>query len=113
MDLFFEVFIGFVTVFFCFMFWFFDREAYGILAPPSSFEPEFTALEGKVLITGPPGKSQEELRAGFDLGGGKTMKVPWLLCLEKWGATNGERERMKDLGAGAPVTDFEGQDNGV
>ena len=50
--IFFEVFISFVTIFFCFMFWFFDHEACGILAPWSSFEPEFPALEGKVLITG-------------------------------------------------------------
>ena len=73
----FEVFIGFVTIFFCFMFCFFDHEACGILALRSSFEPEFPALEGKVLITGLPGKSQvfnpleEELRAGFDLGKGR------------------------------------------
>jgi len=117
--IFFEVFFSFVTIFFCFLFCFFDHEACGILAPRSSFEPEFPALEGKILITGLPGKSQvfnpleEELRAGFDLGGGEAMKIPWLLCLEKGSATNGERERMKDLGVGAPVTDLEGQDSGA
>ena len=36
-----------------------------------------------------------------------------LATLEKGSATNGERERMKDLGAGAPVTDLDGQDSGV
>lgn len=45
------------------------------------------------------------------MGGGKTG--PWLLCLEKVDATNGGRERMKDLEAGAPVTDLEGQGNAV
>ena len=43
--------------FFCFMFWFFGREACGMLAPRPGIEPTPPALEGKVLTTGPPGKS--------------------------------------------------------
>ena len=39
------------------MFWFFGREACGILAPRPGIEPAPPALEGKVLTTGPPGKS--------------------------------------------------------
>ena len=42
---------------FCFMFWFFGPEAYGILAPQPGIEPAPPALEGEVLTTGPPGKS--------------------------------------------------------
>ena len=55
----FKVFIEFVTVLLLliFMFWFFGREAYGILAPQPGVEPAPLALEGKVLTTGPPGKS--------------------------------------------------------
>ena len=41
----------------CFMFWFFGPEACGILAPRPEIEPTPPALEGKVLTTGPPGKS--------------------------------------------------------
>ena len=39
------------------MFWFFGREARGILAPQPGIEPTPSALEGEVLTTGPPGKS--------------------------------------------------------
>ena len=39
------------------MFWFFGQEACGILAPRPGIEPAPPALEGKVLTTGPPGKS--------------------------------------------------------
>ena len=39
------------------MFWLFGHEARGILAPQPATEPAPPALEGKVLITGPPGKS--------------------------------------------------------
>ena len=39
------------------MFWFFGHEACGILAPRPGIEPAPPALEGKVLTTGPPGKS--------------------------------------------------------
>ena len=41
------------------MFWFFGREAYGILAPRPGMEPSPPALEGEVLTTGPQGKSPE------------------------------------------------------
>ena len=39
------------------MFWLFGRAAYGILVPPPGIEPALPALEGEVLIPGPPGKS--------------------------------------------------------
>ena len=39
------------------MFWFFSREACGIPAPQPGIETTPLALESKVLITGPPGKS--------------------------------------------------------
>ena len=42
---------------FCFMFWFFGREACGILAPRPGIKPTPPALEGEVLTTGPPGTS--------------------------------------------------------
>ena len=45
---------------FCFMFWLFGQEARGILAPPPGIDPALPALEGKVLTTGPPGKSQKK-----------------------------------------------------
>ena len=55
---FFKVFIEFVTMYcFCFMFWFLDHEACGILAPQSGFEPAPPALEGGFLTAGLPGKS--------------------------------------------------------
>ena len=46
---------------FCFMFWFFGREACGILAPRLGIKPAPPALEGEVLTTGPPGKSPAHL----------------------------------------------------
>ena len=42
---------------FYFMFWFFGPKACRILAPRPEIEPVLPALEGKVLTTGPPGKS--------------------------------------------------------
>ena len=41
------------------MFWFFGPGACGILAPQPGIEPAPPALEGKVLTTGPPEKSQD------------------------------------------------------
>ena len=41
------------------MFWFFGCEACVISAPHPEIEPASPALEGDVLTTGPPGKSQE------------------------------------------------------
>ena len=38
-------------------FGFFGQEACGILAPQSGIKPMSPALEGEVLLTGPPGKS--------------------------------------------------------
>ena len=46
---------------FCFMFWFFGREACEILAPRPGIEPAPSTLEGKVLTTGPPWKSRGPL----------------------------------------------------
>ena len=43
----------------CFMFLFFGHDACGILAPWPGLKPAPPTLEGKVLTTGPPGKSQE------------------------------------------------------
>ena len=57
---FFKVFIEFVTIlllFFLMFFCFFGLEARGILAPRPGIEPAPPVLEGKVLTTGPPGKS--------------------------------------------------------
>jgi len=42
---------------FCFMFCFFGCEACGILVSPPGMEPTPPELKGKVLSTGPPGKS--------------------------------------------------------
>ena len=57
---FFKVFIEFVTMYcFCFMFWFLDHEACGILAPQSGFEPAPPALEGTISTTRTPGKSSK------------------------------------------------------
>ena len=39
------------------MFWFFGLKACGILAAQPGIKPSPSALEGEVLITGPPGKS--------------------------------------------------------
>ena len=38
---------------------FFDHEVWGILAPRPGIEPTSLASEEKVLVTGPPGKSQQ------------------------------------------------------
>ena len=42
------------------MFHFFGHEASEILAPRPGIEPTPPALEGQVLITGPPGQSRAE-----------------------------------------------------
>ena len=51
----------FIEYCFCFMFWVFGHEACGISAPRPGIEPIPPALEGEVLTTGPPGKSQESV----------------------------------------------------
>ena len=54
----FKVFIEFVTTLLLFYdFFFFDPEAWEILAPSSGIKPAHPALEGEVLTTGPPGES--------------------------------------------------------
>ena len=55
---FFKVFIELITYCFCFMFWVFGPKACGNLAPQTGIKPAPPALEGEVLTTGPPGKSQ-------------------------------------------------------
>ena len=57
----FKVFIEFVTNILFFMFWFFGCEARGILAPWPGIKLASPALEGKVLTTGPPGKSHQSV----------------------------------------------------
>ena len=53
-----KVFTEFVTILLLLlMFWLFDHEAYGIVAPPPEFEPAPPLLEGRVLTFGPPGNS--------------------------------------------------------
>ena len=58
--------IEFVIVFELLLFSFFGLQTYGMLAPQPKIEPGMKstspALEGKVLTTGPPGKS---LNIGF------------------------------------------------
>lgn len=41
----------------CFIFWFWDHKACGILAPTPRIKPAAPAWEGKVFTTGHPGKS--------------------------------------------------------
>ena len=55
----FKVFIEFVTIFILFFrFWFFGPKSCGISAPRPGIEPSPPALEGEILTTGLPGKSQ-------------------------------------------------------
>ena len=58
------------------MFWFFGREACGILAPQPGIEPATPALEGEVLTTGLPGKSQDCCLRKKQWG--LTLVVQWL-----------------------------------
>ena len=44
---------------YCFVFWFFGPRARGILTPQSEIRSTLPALEGKVLTTRLPGKSQD------------------------------------------------------
>ena len=55
------------------MFWFFGREACGILAPRPGIEPAPPALEGEVPTTGPPGKSLSYVDA---------YKISSVLCFQ-------------------------------
>ena len=50
------------------MFWCFGRQACGILAPRPGMEPALPALEGEVLTTGRPGKSQQFANLNRSLG---------------------------------------------
>ena len=51
----FKIFIEFVAIFF--LFWFFGLNGCRILDPWPRIEPASSALEGKALTTGPPGKT--------------------------------------------------------
>ena len=55
--LFFKVFIEFVTILLLFYVLAFGCKACGVLVSQAGIEPTLPALEGKVLTTGPPGKS--------------------------------------------------------
>ena len=44
------------------MFWFFGCQACGVLAPQLGIEHASPMLEGKVLSTGPPAKSQQHFK---------------------------------------------------
>ena len=63
LTIFFKSLLNLLQYRFCFMFWFFSflffgHEACGILALPPGIKPTPPGLEGEVLTTGPPGKSQ-------------------------------------------------------
>ena len=66
---------------FCFMLWIFGPEACEILAPWPRIEPALPALEGEVLTTGPPGKSQmfAVLSHCFGVFGSKNELTWWLV----------------------------------
>ena len=65
----FKVFIEFVTILLRFAFWFWGHKACGILIPQPEGELSPLALEGKVLTTGPSGKSLNQIffKASFYL----------------------------------------------
>ena len=56
----FKVFIEFITILLLFYVLIFWPQACGILAPQPGIKPSSPALEGKVITTGPPGKSHAE-----------------------------------------------------
>ena len=60
----FKVFTEFVTICFCFTFWFFGHETCGILAPQPGIEPVPLALEGEILTTELQRKSQGQAFIG-------------------------------------------------
>ena len=78
-----------------FMFWFFGREACGILAPGPGIEPTPPALEGTVLTTGPPGKSQD-----FPFSQGWTPLLPGLESAASQGRAPVSLKSLGLLGAG-------------
>ena len=49
--------LNLLQYYFCLMFWLVGHNPRGILVPQLGVEPELPALEGRVLTTGPPGKS--------------------------------------------------------
>ena len=46
---------------FCCVFWFFGPQACGILAPQPETKPTSLSLEGRVLTTGPPERSRDDI----------------------------------------------------
>ena len=63
------------------MFWFFGSKAGGILTPRPGIEPMTPALEGKVLTTGPLGKSPKR---SFDIAHPKPGSYPQKGNQECW-----------------------------
>ena len=64
-----------------FMFWFFGREACGILPPWPGIEPAPTALEGDVLTTGPPRESRGSLNMNWKLDGISELLLTFLIVI--------------------------------
>ena len=58
------------------MFWFFDDEECGILAPRPGIESASSALEGEILTTGQPGKSKTALLKASTYVPGKIKMFP-------------------------------------
>ena len=66
--------------YFCFMFWFVDYEACGVLAPRPGIESSPPALEDHVLTTGLLGKFIFSLSAvclQLWVLTGRTLQLPW------------------------------------
>ena len=57
------------------MLFFFGGEAHGILAPQLGIKPIPTALEGRILTTGPPGKSREVFFQSYLIC--NNCRAPW------------------------------------
>ena len=99
-----KVFINLLQYCFCFIFWFVGCKACEILAPQPRIEPTPLALEGKVLTTGSPGKSQsrvilKELRPESPaLRGGCEHRQSWETC----GCPPGNPKAPKEIQLQAP-----------
>ena len=70
------------------MFWFFGHEACGILAPRPGIEPASPALEGRLLTTGPPGKSRDFLKKSKKRD---ILKIFKGIILMKWFGVKGDK----------------------
>ena len=76
---FFKSLLNLLQYFFCFMLRFFGPKACGILAPWPGIEPVPPSLEGGVLTTGPPGKSQISLFSGWS---GRRLDSHICFCIQ-------------------------------